>query len=196
MSVPNRPESEYNAALKMWGGKVGGSHPPAPAHLRPLMVVPARAGHAKELLEHRLCRHLHRPFPLHDAQGILRDRPARVQQQERRRTVCLLDLCQCLRPDHAGRRHHRGAALVRAQRRGPGQCVHRHHLPGGHAVLTGYRHRQRHHPGADARHVPGRCLPWGGPRLPGRGHPLRRRPGGQLFPHLLFQHHRRLHPGR
>ena len=36
----------------------------------------------------------------------------------------------------------------------------------------------------------------GGPRLPGRGHPLRRRPGGQLFPHLLFQHHRRLHPGR
>ena len=50
MSVPNRPESEYNAALKMWG-KVGGSHPPAPAYLRPLMVVPARAGHAKELLE-------------------------------------------------------------------------------------------------------------------------------------------------
>ena len=24
MSVPNRPESEYNAALKMWGGKWGG----------------------------------------------------------------------------------------------------------------------------------------------------------------------------
>lgn len=57
MSVPNRPESEYNAALKMWG-ESGGSHPPAPAYLRPLMVVPARAGHAKELLEHPALRRI------------------------------------------------------------------------------------------------------------------------------------------
>ena len=27
MSVPNRPESEYNAALKMWGGKWGAAIP-------------------------------------------------------------------------------------------------------------------------------------------------------------------------